>query len=128
PDNSDLQRLIDFFPQENDLEVNMALAEVLMRSGTPDMARFLRNAMRQPPFHRGMLAAALLVELAGIESLRQEVETPPRTARPEDLRRVGFALGEWGGLAQVELLAARVAVGNAALQGAVLGALGARTH
>jgi hypothetical protein len=41
---------------------------------------------------------------------------------------VGFALGAWGGLGQVEQLAARVAVGDPALQGAVLGALGARTH
>ncbi|HVS17191.1 MAG TPA: hypothetical protein VMT18_01235, partial [Planctomycetota bacterium] len=45
PDNSDLQRMIDFFPQENDLEVNTALAEVLLRAGTPVMAQFLRNAM-----------------------------------------------------------------------------------
>ena len=128
PDNSDLQLLQDFFPQEGELEVNCALADVLMEADTPLMGRFLRVAMWQPPFHRGMLAAALLVELSGIESLRQEVESPQLNAREQDLRRIGFALGEWGGLPQVELLAARVAVGHPALQGAVLGALAARTH
>lgn len=128
PDTSDVQRLLDFFPQEGELEVNCALAEVLMEAQTPLMGRFLREAMWRPPFHRGMLAAALLVDLSGIEALRQEVESPPKTAHTVDLRRVGFALGEWGGLTQVELLAARAPIGDPALQGAVLGALGARTH
>lgn len=128
PDNSDVQLMLQHFPQEGEVEVNTALAEVLLEARTPLIGRFLREAMWQPPFHRGMLAAALLVDLAGIDALRQEVETPPRNARPEDLRRVGFALGEWGGLVQVEQLAARVSVGHPALQGAVLGALGARTH
>jgi hypothetical protein len=128
PDNSDVQLLLERFPQEDEVDVNTALAEVLLAARTPLIGRFLRAAMWQPPFHRGMLAAALLVELAGIDALRQEVETPQMAARPEDLRRVGFALGAWGGLVQVEVLAARVPVGDPALQGAVLGALGARTH
>lgn len=128
PDNSDVQLLLERFPQEGEVEVNIALAEVLLQARTPIIGRFLRVAMWQPPFHRGMLAAALLVELVGIDALRQEVETPQLSARPEDLRRVGFALGAWGGLTQVEALAARVPVGDPALQGAVLGALGARTH
>jgi hypothetical protein len=128
PDNADIQLLLLKFPQEGEIEVNSALAEVLLEARTPLIGRFLRRAMWQAPFHRGMLAAALLVDLAGIDALRQEVETPQPNARPEDLRRVGFALGEWGGLGQVEQLAARVAVGHPALQGAVLGALGARTH
>ncbi|NUP96488.1 MAG: hypothetical protein HUU28_10035, partial [Planctomycetaceae bacterium] len=45
-----------------------------------------------------------------------------------DLRRVGFALGEWGGVNEVEWLSARISPAEPALQGAVLGALGQRTH
>ena len=102
---------------------------MLHESRLPLIARFLRIALWRAPFHRSQLAAALLVDLQGIDALRFELETPPpQGSRPEDRRRVGFALGELGGLAQVDLLFDRVGAGDPGLQGAVLGALSARTR
>ena len=73
------------------------------------------------------MAAALAIDAGGIGVLRRELENAPSYARAEDVRRVGYALGFWGGIPQVEDLAKRWSVGHPALQGAVLGALAART-
>ena len=64
----------------------------------------------------------------GIQGLHDELASAPTEARPEDLRRIGYALGQWGGLAAVEALARRRGSGDPALQGAYLGALATRTH
>jgi hypothetical protein len=129
PDSTDIELLTDLFPQEDDVAVNAALAEILHEARLPLIARFLRIALWRAPFHRSQLAAALLVDLQGIDALRFELETPPpQGSRPEDRRRVGFALGELGGLVQVDLLFDRVGAGDPGLQGAVLGALSARTR
>ena len=78
--------------------------------------------------NRSILTGAAFVEVSSIEALRQELELPPRNATTRDLRRVGFALGEWGGIKQVDALGLRTSSGDPALQGALLGALAARTH
>jgi hypothetical protein len=77
-----------------------------------------------------LLAAAQLVEVYGMHFLLDEVAAAPRDADDADLRRVGFAIGTWGGIDAVEQLsrARRNNTGDPALQGAVLGALGARTR
>jgi hypothetical protein len=64
--------------------------------------------------------------VAGLEALIDELDTAPRTAGDRDLRRVGFAIGEWGGLSAVEKLARERRETDPGLQGALLGALAAR--
>ena len=86
------------------------------------------TAGQRSPWNRSLLAGALYADVAGLEAMRLELSTPPRTATESDLRRAGFALGEWGGLLQVEALAAKLGGGDPRLQGALLGALSARTH
>jgi hypothetical protein len=62
--------------------------------------------------------------------LVDELSRPPRQATSADLRRVGFAVGVWGGLAEVDHLAKQLRFnsGHPALQGALLGALTQRTR
>ena len=62
--------------------------------------------------------------------MSSELRAPPASASSNDLRRVGFAIGEWGGVAALEDLARDLhyASGHPALQGAFLGALSARTQ
>ncbi len=54
-------------------------------------------------------------------------QSPPAGATEADVRRLGFALGQWGGLPTVEALARRRNGGDPALQGALLGALTTRS-
>jgi len=127
PTASDLELLREAFPREADLELNAALCKVLLEAKTPAVVALLRGALWRPPLHRSFLAAALLIDAAGIGALRRELENAPRTAREEDVRRVGFALGLWGGMRQAEELSQRWGLNHPGLQGVVLGALAART-
>ncbi len=124
----DRELLRELFPLPGEPEVNAELALALLRQGDGLVAPLLRSALWRGPFHRSVLAGGLLADALGIDALRTEVESPPRSARPEALRRAGFALGEWGGPAQVEALARRFGASDPRLQGALLGALSARTH
>lgn len=127
PTASDVELLKDAFPREADLELNAALCKVLLEAKTPAVVALLRGALWRAPLHRSMLAAALIIDTVGVGALRRELENAPRTARAEDLRRVGFALGLWGGMRQVEELSVRWGVGHPGLQGVVLGVLASRT-
>jgi hypothetical protein len=128
PSLDDLTMLRELFPRENDYRVNVELARALIAQRDPSVATIARSALWQEPFNRSVLAAALLIHISGMDALRLELQTPPKGAMPRDLRRVGFALGEWGGTDEVERLARRARAADPALQGALLGALGARTH
>jgi hypothetical protein len=127
PTAADIEQMREAFPREDDRELNSALAEVLLEAKVPGVVALLRGALWRPPLHRSMLAAALVIDTGGVGLLRRELESDPRHARAQDLRRVGYALGFWGGMREVEDLARRRGVGHPALQGAVLGALAART-
>jgi hypothetical protein len=127
PTAADIELMREAFPREDDRELNAALAEVLLEAKVPAVVALLRGALWRPPLHRSMLAAALVVDAGGVGLLRRELASDPHHARAEDLRRVGYALGFWGGIREVEELARRRGVGHPALQGAVLGALAART-
>jgi hypothetical protein len=72
----------------------------------------------------------VLRDVGGPGSLRDEVHRIPTSASSRDLRRLGFAIGEWGGLEAVEYLQDRenLQMRSPVLQGAILGALGRRTH
>jgi hypothetical protein len=126
--HEDLLLLSGMFPSEGPLELNIELARSLIRRHDLSVLPVLRAALWREPFNRSVLAGALVIEVAGTEALRSEVARPPRVATPRALRRVGFALGEWGGTDEVERLARRANAADPALQGAYLGAMGARTH
>jgi hypothetical protein len=127
-DLEDLALLREIFPNEIDFELNVEIATTLIRSGDRNTLPLLRSALWREPWNRSALAAALVVELFGAKELQQELLRPPLGATPRDRRRVGFALGEWGGLREVEILAQRARPGDPAVQGALLGFLGTRTY
>jgi hypothetical protein len=128
PGLEDLAILREWFPVEDDLELDVELAYALLSLKDPEILPVLRASLWSEPLNRSVLTGALWIEAAGLDSFRIEVLHPPVGASPRDQRRVGLALGEWGGMEQVDWLAERLSVGDPALQGAVLGALGARTH
>ncbi len=118
------------FPVEGDLLVNVELALALIDAKDDLALLFLRRALWSDPFDRSILAALLLIRVTGMYGLRDELYRAPVTASSRDFRRLGFALGEWGGLDTVEYLQNRAGLlpGRPILQGAVLGALSRRTH
>ena len=100
----------------------------LAKARDPKILPLLRAALWDEPLHRSILAGALIIDVAGVDALRDELQHPSLDASLRDLRRVGFALGEFGGLEQVEILGERLGSVDPALQGALLGALAARTY
>ncbi len=125
---ADLELLRELFPLGDDPDVDVELALELIRARDASVLSILRAALWSEPWNRSVLAGALLISHGGIEALRSELQRPPPGVSERDLRRVGFALGEWGGSAEVDRLAGRVGAADPALQGALLGALAARTR
>jgi hypothetical protein len=126
PDAEDLAFLRRLFPTGDSLELDMALALALVRHRDPATAIFLRRALWEPRWNTSLLAGGLLVRVAGAGALIDELDSAPPATGEGDRRRVGFAIGEWGGLAAVEHLARTRAESDPGLQGAVLGALAQR--
>lgn len=126
----DLDLVASYFPQEGDPLVNLAAARVLVERGMPEAIPILQAALWRGPWDRSILACGLLVKSYGFRLLVDELERPPLNVTSRDLRRVGFALGEWGGLKSVENFARDLGTGTGdpILQGAMLGALSRRTH
>ncbi len=124
----DLELLAELFPVEDDLDANVELGLALVRNRSPGALRFLRFVLWQDPFHRSVLAGALMVEIGGPQTLHVELQRPPLGASDKDLRRVGFALGEWGSFLDVEELTGRRRSTDPAVQGALLGVLTSRTR
>jgi HEAT repeat protein len=125
---ADLTLARELFPLGDDFDVDLELASLLLRAKDGEVLPILRGALWSEPWNRSVLAGALWIEMAGTAGLRLELQRPPTGVSSRDLRRVGFALGEWGGESEVRRLSERVGGADPALQGAVLGALGARTH
>jgi hypothetical protein len=121
---------VDTFPVERDLKLNVALASAIVRAQHNSAFVFLRKALWSGPFDRSVLAGQVIVQVGGIHTLRDELNRAPIGASITDLRRVGFALGAWGGLREVEFLKTKLGLrmGSPVLQGALLAALGRRTH
>jgi hypothetical protein len=126
PDEADLTALAALFPVEDDADLNVELALALLRHRHPAMKGCLAAALWGSSWNRSVLAGGLVYRNAGVRGLLEELGSPPRSASERDLRRVGFALGEWGGLAAVEDLGRTHREGDPALQGALLGALASR--
>jgi HEAT repeat protein len=132
PSVDDLEFLAREFPLDEDHASNVLLAQVLIENGHEKIEPILRAAIWKGPWHRSALAAAVVAEYRGLDLLMHWVAMPPATARSVDLRRVGFAIGEWGGLEAIDklrrLLGSAAGAERPALQGALLGALTTRTH
>ncbi len=131
--SEDLEVLHALFPRENtsaNLPLNIELALALTELGDASMQPLLHAALWKGTTEVSLLAGALLVQSSGVHALRDEAANPPADARSADLRRVGFALGSWGGFPEVEALAQllRYNSGAPALQGALLGFLSTRTQ
>ena len=128
PDDDDLAVLRRIFPVEGDRELNVELAQVLLRARDPEALELLRTLLWGESWSRSVLAGGLIVRASGVFALVDEIELPPASADEQDLRRVGFAIGQWGGLSAVDELSHRTGTGGAALQGALLGALSTRSQ
>ena len=128
PSIEDLTLLRGLFPVEGDDELNAALVEILIEQRDVRVLKVLTSALWREPWNRSCLAAGLIIEVAGVDALRVELQNPPSGATRRDRRRVGFALGEFAGIQQVEVLSERLSSSDPALQGALLGALSGRTH
>jgi hypothetical protein len=118
------------FPVENDLALNIGLARAIVSAQHNSAYSYLRKGLWTGSFDISLLSAAAIVQVGGIHTLRDELNRSPIAATSMDFRRLGFALGEWGGLKEVEHLKTKLGlrVNDPALQGALLGALGRRTH
>lgn len=125
-DPSDLEVLARLFPLESDLEGNQALALALLVGKDPVVRPVLQSALWGDDWTVSVLAGGLVVALAGPTGLLDELDSAPPDAAEVDLRRVGFALGEWGGQPALDELLRRRPESDPAVQGAVLGLLSAR--
>ncbi|MCP3914755.1 MAG: hypothetical protein GY711_04245 [bacterium] len=132
PSQEDLAWLARRFPIENGAEGNIELGLALARAGHAKLEPVLQHAVWTGSWNRSVLAAAVVKQRSGIRILEHWVTKPPTDVTSEDIRRVGFAIGEWGGLEAVDNLTRRLGgiagADRPALQGAVLGALSVRTH
>ena len=132
PQTAVKKRLAADFPAEGGWRQNLPLIRALLQGNAESVVPVLHAAVWQGPQQRSILAAALVQEHYGINRLMHWVAKPPAGASQSDLRRVGFAVGTLGRLGAVESLKKQLgAVAGAerpALQGALLGALAARTR
>lgn len=120
----DLARLRELFPLEDDeAGLNVELAVALIRHRDPLALSLLRRVLWEGSWNLSLLAGGLMLGDGGPHSLQDELEAPPESASQRDRRRVGFALGLWGGMQVVENLAQRRSESDPVLQGAYLGVL-----
>ncbi len=126
PEAADLELLAGLFPTENERELDVELALALLQNRHPAVDGLLRATLWSDEWNASVLAGGLLVQAGGARALADELGAAPRSAGESDLRRVGFALGQWGGFAALEELARTRSEGDPALQGALLGALAVR--
>jgi hypothetical protein len=129
--SEDLEVLRKIFPSvsgERLLDRELALA--LIDFGEEEVMPILRAGLWTGERDISLLAGGLMAQVRGVHALVDELRVPPEAARSGDLRRIGFAIGEWGGIAAVNALARelRWSSGEPALQGALLGVLSTRTQ
>lgn len=133
PIKADLDFVAERFPLENASEVNGVLAQILLDQGHPKVLPLIEAAVWEKDLDRSLLAAAVALDAGGIRTLLNWIDSPPARADSEDLRRLGFAIGQWRGGEGLEQLRShlRITTGEAnhpELQGALLGFLVSRTH
>jgi hypothetical protein len=109
-------------PQEA-FELNLELATVLLRAHHPRLTPCLRSALWGADWNQSILAGGLFLDSGGTAALLDELTSAPVSTGERELRRAGFALGEFGGLGAVEELTRARGEGDPVLQGALFGAL-----
>lgn len=132
PSAADLEFLADQFPTDRPHSLNVTLAGALIRGAHKKVEPLLRSAVWNSDLHVSLLAGGVTGEAFGLRTLEHWVLRPPTGASAADVRRVGYAIGQWGGVAAIDSLRERMGGGagadRPALQGAYLGAMAARTH
>jgi HEAT repeat protein len=132
PTPADLDFLATLFPLDDQPDANVALALGLIRNGHKEIEPVLRGAVWRGPLDRSVLAAAVVKKASGLRTLQHWVLKPPPEVSSADIRRVGFAIGKWGGIEAIHDLQERLGgvagADRPALQGAFLGAMAARTQ
>lgn len=131
PNSEDVAAVRRIFPLEGRDTENLELALALLRRKDRDAVKLiLAAALWKGPFDRSVLTARVIVEAGNWLALKGELDNVPITASTRDLRRVGFACGEWGGYPVLEWLESKRKQGSAdpVLQGALLGMLSTRTQ
>lgn len=126
-DRQDVPFLESVFPSEHFPGINTDVAVALARLGSREGSALLREALWRGPFDRSQLAAAALVDEGGVKLLATELESAPLGTSSEAMRRVGFAIGLYGGMDELDRLRLRRGPGDPALLGAYLGTLMGRT-
>jgi len=128
--SEDLEVFRALFPRPDDRELDIELARTLVEIGDRAVEPLLRAALWNSEFDVSVLAGGLLFDHGGPYAVLRELENPPVGATSSDLRRVGFAVGQWGGPAEYQRLLRELHAtsANPAVQGAWLGALGSRTR
>jgi len=128
--SEDLEVFRALFPRPDDRELDIELARTLVEIGDRSVEPLLRAALWYAEFDISVLAGGLLFDHGGPYAVLRELENPPVGVTSSDLRRVGFAVGQWGGPAEYERLLRELHAtsANPAVQGAWLGALGSRTR
>ncbi|MEM9800836.1 MAG: HEAT repeat domain-containing protein [Planctomycetota bacterium] len=132
PGAKEQKLLARLFPREGAINMNLELAGALARSNHRSAEPLLQAAVWRLPWNVSVLAAAVVRRTYGERTLIAWAVDPPPSATDEDVRRLGYAIGEWGAMPAVEALRRTLGTtGGAelpALQGAVLGALASRTR
>jgi len=132
PTPADLEALALAFPFDGSNIANLYAAAALVRGHHRAVDGLMAAAVWDLDADLAFLAAGVVAETRGTQVLRHWVVRPPQRARAADLRRVGFALGEWGGPKEVDALLRDLGTSTGAdepaYQGATLGMLGDRTR
>ena len=132
PGARDLRVMARLFPREKAVDMNLELASGLARSGHRSVEPMLQRAVWELPWNLSVLAAGVVKATYGQRTLISWAVNPPVDATEEDVRRLGYAIGEWGGMPAVDELRKRMNATSGAdlpaLQGAILGALASRTR
>ena len=122
----DLAAMQELFPVVDAPELNLSLAAGLLLNLDPSARRILRGALWGDDWNLSVLAGGLFYGVGGYPALRDEIAAAPSGLSEEKRRRVGYALGEFGGLPALERFArenTRTDERDPYLQGALLGAL-----
>ncbi len=132
PNEQDLRLLARLFPRERAPDINLELAVALTMQGHRASEPLLRASVWGLSFDYSVLACGIVARAYGLETLITWLLDPPTDATDEDVRRVGYAVGGIGGERAIEQLQRALGTTSGAelpaLQGAILGAYGARTR
>lgn len=130
----DVGVLVGLFHQPNSQTVALDLVVALAKSGYGEVEALLQRAAFTLPWNQGILAAGCAIEAYGDEALYNWMQSAPEGTEPEVIRRLGWAIGTFGGAETVEALRERAShpeLGlpperrSVALQGAALALLAA---